>query len=159
MIYENIPMKYLVNEPFMNLVNHLYQMLIVANVAHMMRESLIDTEYDNDGDLVASGKAINVLTTIHDNLKTNVKSIAISLNENYIMILRDMTENEDNTDDDAMKVWNEVTTKGSQDIIFMLDQKSEDLCNLISPLLIDCNICFITTETQARFGDLHINPY
>ena len=159
MIYEKIPTKYLVNDPFMNLINHLYQMLIVANVADAMRDSLIDTEYDNDGDLVACGKSINVLTTIHDNLKTNVNNLSNALNENYITILRDMTKNEDTIDDDTMKVWNEVTTKGSEDIILILDQKSEELCNLISLLLIDCNICFITTETQARFGDLHINPY
>ena len=159
MIYENIPMKYLVNDPFMNLVNVLYQMVIVVNIANIMRDSLIDTEYDNDGDLVACGKSINVLTTIHDNLKTNVNNLSTALNDKYIMILRDMTENEDNINDDVMKVWNEVTTKGSEEVIIMLDQKSEDLCNLISPLLIDCNIGFITTETQARYGDLHINPY
>lgn len=158
MIYENIPTKYIVNNPFMNLVNVLYQMVIVANVADIMRDSLIDQEYDNDGDLVAWGKSINVLTTIHDNLKTNVNNLTKALNNKYFMILRDMTENEDNTDDDAMKVWREVTTKGSEEVIIMLDQKSEDLCNLITPILIDCNVGFITTETEARYGDLHTNP-
>ena len=159
MIYEKIPTKYLVNDPFMNLINHLYQMLIVANVADAMRDSLIDTEYDNDGDLVASGKAINVLTTIHDNLKTNVNNLSITLNKKYHMILRDMTENVDNIEDDRMKVYNEVLTNESEDSIVLLGEKSTELMEIISPLLIDCNIGFITTETQARYGDLHINPY
>ncbi len=79
MIYENIPTKYLVNDLFMNLVNVLYQMVIVANVADIMRDSLIDQEYDNDGDLVACGKSINILTTIHDNLKTNINKLTKAL--------------------------------------------------------------------------------
>ena len=154
MIYENIPAKYLVNDPFMNLVNHMYQMLIVVNVADIMRDSLIGREYDNDGDLVASGKGINVLTTIHDNLKTNVNNIAISLNEKYIMMLSDRSKNGDNIKADCMKVWNEVSTNESEDMFFLLSQKSEELCELISPLLIDCNINFIIKVTQTPYGEL-----
>ena len=158
MIYENIPTKYLVNDPFMNLVNVLYQMLVIANVADTMREGLIDAEYDNDSDLVACGKAVNVLTNIHDNLKSNANNISKgALNNKYRMILRDMCNDEDKTDDDAMKVWNEVTK--SEDIVLMLDQKSEDIVLMISPLLIECDIDFITRETETRLGELHTNPF
>jgi hypothetical protein len=154
MIYEKIPTKYLVNDPFMNLINHLYQMLIVANVADAMRDSLIDTEYDNDGDLVASGKSINVLTNIHDSLITNVNNLSITLNKKYHMILRDMTENVDNIEDDRMKVYNEVLTNESEDSIVLLGEKSTELMEIISPLLIDCNIDFNRKVIQTPYGEL-----